>query len=330
MPSTPIASSSSVFQTKSVAHGPLYISRPRNIRIYDSRGVEVAGVEQPIDGVWTGKRLYRALTLCFVPLPVQWWLSRRDSGERLMNNDVPVEQGYYDVMSADGPLQIQNTSTPFFERALTPMATPRASSFITPLRSRDGKCVITGRSPHAEDWASIKACHIVPLMQPDLFEEKFAPLLANDTLPEDQPLNSVQNGLILASEFREHWNRYNFSIDPDDGYRIVWFSGAIGSVAPHPQHAPGLQRTDIPGELRALDEALRWHYMQAVLGNIRGVGDRRNDSWIEGLGLDPGYFDLSRQDWSHPKHREILESELRVRLYDVRHRRNAPMYVEGS
>ncbi|KDQ18489.1 hypothetical protein BOTBODRAFT_28862 [Botryobasidium botryosum FD-172 SS1] len=308
---------------------PSCYKMPRNIRIYDSRGVEVAGVEQLPNGVWTGNRLYRALDVCFVAPTVRWWLAGRDSGREVMRDNEPVAQGYYDVMSQGGPLQIENTATPFFERTITPVTSPQVlkSSLVAPLRLRDGKCVITGRSPYAGRWTALQACHIVPLTHLELFNEHFSSLLLDDTFPEGQPLNSVQNGLILGCEFHAHFVKYDFSIDPDDGYRIVWFSSVIKSMAPHPEYVPGLRRADIPENQRVLDEVLRWHYTQAVLGNVRGAGVRWNDSWDEDLGGKFGRLDLSEKRWTDPERKGFLESELGVRLYDIAHRRNAPMYA---
>ncbi|KDQ18506.1 hypothetical protein BOTBODRAFT_185081 [Botryobasidium botryosum FD-172 SS1] len=303
---------------------------PRNIRIYDSRGIEVAGAYQSLSGIWTGNRLYRALDICFVPPSVCWWLVRQGSGDEFMRDNTAVEHGANDVMGPDGPLEVENTPIPLIERTLTPKAKgPRESSFTTPLRSQDGKCVITGKSPYGKRWTAIDASHIVPLAQAQLFNEQFAPLLTDDTFPEGQPLNSVQNGLLLGCEFHAHWAKHDFSIDPDDGYRIVCFSSMVETMVPHPEHALGLRRADIPDNQRVLDEVLRRHYTQAVLGNIRGAGKLRDDSWEEDL-RDKNFsepFDLSQQRWPDPRRKEFLEGKLSARLYDIAHRRSASMYV---
>jgi HNH endonuclease len=96
----------------------------------------------------------------------------------------------------------------------------RTQSFRNAVRSRDGKCVVTGReAPDAanDNWDGLEAAHIVPLAHQDHWNNQgFSNLI---TIPPASAtagnINSVQNGLLLRNDIHLLFDCYDFSINPD-------------------------------------------------------------------------------------------------------------------
>jgi hypothetical protein len=96
----------------------------------------------------------------------------------------------------------------------------RTQSFCNAVRSRDGQCVITGKeAPDAanDNWNGLQAAHIFPLGYLDHWKESNFPNLI--TIPPASEkvgsINSVQNGLLLRNDIHNHFDCYDFSINPD-------------------------------------------------------------------------------------------------------------------
>ncbi|KAL1959192.1 hypothetical protein VTO42DRAFT_2697 [Malbranchea cinnamomea] len=83
-------------------------------------------------------------------------------------------------------------------------------------------------------------------------------------------IHSVQNGLLMTGHLHTRFDQYLFSINPDDGYKIVEFGpgswGVDGRVLDPACRNPNTDN-------HVSDELLRWHFQQAVLANMRGAGE---------------------------------------------------------
>ncbi|CAI4215827.1 unnamed protein product [Parascedosporium putredinis] len=90
------------------------------------------------------------------------------------------------------------------------------------------------------------------------------------TLPPSRGgvINSVQNGLLLRSDIRQVFDRFNVAINPDDNHKIISFQ-------PNAKNVSGtfLEPSLLNDERRPAPELLRWHFRQAVLTNMRGAGE---------------------------------------------------------
>jgi hypothetical protein len=105
-------------------------------------------------------------------------------------------------------------------RTISQTAGTRTQSFGDAVRSRDGRCVITGRlAPNAANgiWWGLQAAHIIPLAYEGHWNQSNYPSLI--TIPAASAaagsINSVQNGLLLRNDIHNLFDNYGFSINPD-------------------------------------------------------------------------------------------------------------------
>jgi hypothetical protein len=103
---------------------------------------------------------------------------------------------------------------------MSQQAGTRTQSFTEAIRSRDGRCVITGRLPPSvagNNWSGLEAAHIFPLAYENIWNQSIYPNLI--TIPPASATagntNSVQNGLMLRSDIHQLFDGYHFSINPD-------------------------------------------------------------------------------------------------------------------
>jgi len=96
----------------------------------------------------------------------------------------------------------------------------RTQSFRDAVRSRDGRCVITGRPARdtpKDKWRGLQAAHIFPLAYEGIWNHSNYPSLI--TIPPESEaagsINSVQNGLLLRNDIHDLFDNYDFSINPD-------------------------------------------------------------------------------------------------------------------
>lgn len=81
------------------------------------------------------------------------------------------------------------------------------------MRARDGKCVFTGVAHLADDWTTFDASHVFPLNRRQLWNEcGYSNLITN---PGSNPMNSVQNGLLLSASMHQLFDSYGVSVNPD-------------------------------------------------------------------------------------------------------------------
>lgn len=101
-----------------------------------------------------------------------------------------------------------------------------------------------------------------------------------------------------------------------DQYRIITFDeDAVTSLTPYAvvgQPSPILGQ--YPADLSIptpSDTLLRWHFEQAVISNIRGAGEVKDDDFDEDL--LQGEVDLSRKSWA-TEGKEVVERHFHNRL----------------
>lgn len=133
------------------------------------------------------------------------------------------------------------------------------------------------------------------------------------------PLNSVQNGIMLRADIHTLFDHYKFSINAD-----------VSHGAP-PSYVHGLLKkddlkivylmppmNDLPGSYidpsvvnnphGTHPDLMRWHHRQAVLANVRGLGEPAFEH-----DFPPG-TDMMGEIQSGPKAAERMDFELASRL----------------
>ncbi|KAL2757722.1 hypothetical protein ACRALDRAFT_1074649 [Sodiomyces alcalophilus JCM 7366] len=154
-------------------------------------------------------------------------------------------------------------------------------------------------------WSGFEAAHIFPLayqhhwMQRDF--DRWVTLPPR-TGPECS-IHSVQNGLLLLSHLHNRFNDYFFSINPDANHKIICFRHDTLGIA-----GTFLDRRLLDDPQAPSDELLRWHFRQAVLGNIRVAG-----APVFEHDFPPG-SDVMGEVIQGPKAAERMEFELFMRL----------------
>ncbi|CAK7231648.1 hypothetical protein SEUCBS140593_007998 [Sporothrix eucalyptigena] len=146
----------------------------------------------------------------------------------------------------------------------------RVRNFAAAVQERDLHCVVTGRQPtmtrDCENLADIAVAHIFPSGHQTYWDEH---KMGEGIHPAPGgKINSMENGLLMTRKMHYLFNQYAFSINPDDGHRIVWFQSCPDFIALQ-KHLPWWT---LNSPLRPNAKLLRWHFRQAVLCNMRGYG----------------------------------------------------------
>ncbi|OCK96716.1 uncharacterized protein K441DRAFT_38750 [Cenococcum geophilum 1.58] len=119
---------------------------------------------------------------------------------------------------------------------------------------------------------------------------------------KEEPLIPCRMGCSLGL-IHQLFDIYDFSINPDDNYKIMFFMpNYCGFAGKH------LDQRFLNNPQRPLDQLLRWHFRQAVLANMRGAGEP-----IFEHGFPPG-SDVVGDILYGPKAAERMEFELFSRL----------------
>ncbi|KAJ6487171.1 hypothetical protein C8R47DRAFT_1127942 [Mycena vitilis] len=138
-----------------------------------------------------------------------------------------------------------------------------------------------------------------------------------DTLDKD--FRTSQNVLTMRSDLKLHFHNNNFSVDVDDGYRIVILRDLDRSLSLLPTHLPLHPEHDA-----LVDAFLRDHFkysLGAMLlgGDISDTYGRQQILQLSGELVGFGRADerdavpLSDPRWGTPLGQEILANEIRVR-----------------
>ena len=136
------------------------------------------------------------------------------SGITIPRDSYSLEPGSYFVVSA-GSFTIN--SEPSLVRADSLYTGPTAE-FCNSIRDRDRQCVISGSrmgSIDDEYWEGLEVTHIFP----QAYENHWNTLNYGSmvTIPpkSGRSIDSVQNGMLLRSDIRCHFESYLVSINPD-------------------------------------------------------------------------------------------------------------------
>ncbi|KAK9243143.1 hypothetical protein V1506DRAFT_555613 [Lipomyces tetrasporus] len=178
-------------------------------------------------------------------------VSLRGSGEVLTQSDAPLKPGQYDIRS-NAPEEASIT------RVYSGAGSGRTEKFRNQVRERDRKGL----------WFGFEAAHVFPLADGQLFGDSgLSRWITNREGEHGSGINSCQNGFLMQSNIHQEFDSFSFSINPDDNYKVISFDDPFridGRVLD-----PNCRATNNEGGVR--DELLRWHFRQAVLGNMRGA-----------------------------------------------------------
>jgi hypothetical protein len=267
----------------------------RNTFIYASNNRDTV-----LGGLWatpgiTNRNLYAMLDIfCLFSNPFEL----HDEDGRLVEMDEAQLQpgNYYIVTQGD---VILTDEAPLL-RTISLQSGTRVAAFRDEVRARDGRCLFTGH--RSGRWIGLEAAHIFPLAYEGYWKDHNYGrwITVPPTNPSHGSINSVQNGILLDSSMHHYFDSYHLTINPDDNYKIVSFAEeSLQFNLPHQ-----LDQTFLQNPLRPVDQLLRWHFRQAVLTNMKGVGEPcfEND-------FPPG-TDMMGEIMSGPKAGERMEFEL--------------------
>ncbi|KAK9240835.1 HNH endonuclease-domain-containing protein [Lipomyces kononenkoae] len=238
-----------------------------------------------------------------------YWVISRSTGETLTFTDAALKRGHYDIRPWSRNDTVSLTRETCIARVLSRTITGRDDAFRQLVSERDGKCVVTGlvnTQAYRNDWTSFHAAHIIPLSSEEYFVQSgFSRCITNKANERDTGINSCQNGLLMQSNVHERFDKFLFSVNPDDGYKITCFDGdplgIDGKILDPICRDPNDERS-------ANDELLRWHFRQAALANMKGTGEP-----IFETDFPPG-TDMMGEILGGPDPTKRMEAELFSRL----------------
>ncbi|KAK9361218.1 hypothetical protein V1504DRAFT_452379 [Lipomyces starkeyi] len=280
----------------------------RDVHFYDA-----SNPDEPLGGLISNPSIsvknFLSMLEILIVAAHPYSVSLRETGESLMPTEDVLQPGHYDIHRG-GTILI--TDEPCITRIYSD-AVSGDEHFRSEVRARDGKCVITGTvntRAYRGLWQGWDAVHVFPLGSEDQFlREGLSQAIRNkvdDTT--DIGINSCQNGLLTLSSVHQMFDDYEFSINPDDDYKIIFFDedplGLGGGKLDPICRDPG-------NEQSVRDDLLRWHFRQAVLVNMRGVGEPSFE-----IDFPPG-SDMVGEILSGPQPAKRMEAELFSRLNET-------------
>ncbi|RPB28070.1 hypothetical protein L211DRAFT_860397 [Terfezia boudieri ATCC MYA-4762] len=172
---------------------PIDRSLGRNVKFYDATSPEVAlgGMIQN-GSVTEGNFLDMLGILLITETPIR--VQERGSGHIVMKTNNRLEAGHYDVY-CDSPINVNNG--PWVFRLISHNVSGRDGAFMTGIRVRDGKCVISG------------------VMNPRLRGNMGQWITDMDDTNGSSKINSLQNGMLLPSNIHQMFDQYLISVNPD-------------------------------------------------------------------------------------------------------------------
>ncbi|RPB22709.1 hypothetical protein L211DRAFT_862611 [Terfezia boudieri ATCC MYA-4762] len=253
---------------------PIDRSLGRNVQFYDARspGDALGGLIQ--NGSVTEANFLDMLGILVItetPIRVQ----ERGTGHIITTANTRLEAGHYDVY-CDSQIHVNNEA--WVNRLISHNVSGRDGAFMTGIRARDGRCVISGlvnsRTRIARgNWTSFEAAHIFPLEKentvwiPGNFDRWITDM---EDRTGGSKINSLQNGMLLREDIHTMFDQYLISVNPDDSYKVVVFDEDIHGLDGRVLDPVCRDRND---PHRVSDELLRWHFRQCVFANMRGAGE---------------------------------------------------------
>lgn len=115
------------------------------------------------------------------------------------------------------PFYVNNE--PWLIRTISRATGTRVAAFTEAVRSRDRRCVISGGIVPTFDgvdfWNGFEAAHIFPLAyEGHWIDHDYGRWITIEPAKGGR-INSVQNGLLLASDIHQLFDAYDISINPD-------------------------------------------------------------------------------------------------------------------
>jgi hypothetical protein len=135
--------------------------------------------------------------------------------------------------------EIQVNNEPWIQRIISYNVSGREGAFRDGIRSRDGKCVISGmvKRSKSDNWTMFEAAHVFPLEKEGLWtqcnhgrwitgidEEKerlriqynYGRWITDiDDSVGISKINSLQNGLLFRADIHGAFDQYLISVNPD-------------------------------------------------------------------------------------------------------------------
>ncbi|KAE8130998.1 HNH endonuclease-domain-containing protein [Aspergillus pseudotamarii] len=234
----------------------------------------------------------------------------------LRPTDTRIQHGRYILTPYTPGETTVTTDDRYYPRTLSISAATRELAFRDQIRTRDGRCVITGRinrQGHVGIWTGYEAAHIFPLALDTIFQSHgFSNLITYNNPPG---IKSPQNGILLRNDIHAHWDQYAIAVNPSDGYKIQSFTPETWDYHGKVLHPVCRQRGH---QMAVVDALLHWHYEQAVLCNMRGAGEPTFE-----FDFPPG-TDMMGEIRNGPQPAERMEAELFGRLHGLYQAESSP------
>ncbi|KAH8652734.1 HNH endonuclease-domain-containing protein [Tricladium varicosporioides] len=273
-------------------------SQHRNVLIFNTsdRNTTIGGLVLTA-GV-TNANLYAMVEI--IVIAISDFTLRNESDITIKKNDSPLQPGNYYIDSPE-PFEVNNEVLVTCGMSL--QTGSRVQAFRGAVRLRDRRCVITGEEVIADYWRGFEAAHIFPLAYEQYWTDHDYGRWISIIPDKGGTINSIQNGLLLRSDIHQLFDFYEFSINPDDNYKIVCFIPDSKGIA-----GRHLDQRFLDNPQRPVDQLLRWRFRQAVLINMRGAGEP-----VFEHDFPPG-SDMIGSILKGPKAAEKMEFELFNRL----------------
>ncbi|KAK2760194.1 hypothetical protein FQN54_002261 [Arachnomyces sp. PD_36] len=230
-------------------------------------------------------------------------------------NGTRLAEGQYVVLSSvGGTIDVTLTGRNHKRRVISGSDSSYSPSsiqgyFRDQLRQRDGTCAMTGKIGEAGTFQDLHAAHIFPrAREPEWNASGYSNWITDSSPPNrigDNKLDSPQNGLLLFSGVHSLLDTYALA----DNYKIIAFRNVIDNpVFPFLQTHLGNRTTNAANNQSVSDQAVRWHFEEAVIANMKGAA-----------GVQPWEFDFGGPDdvggiMEGPDPGERMEAELFTRL----------------
>ncbi|KAJ5151579.1 hypothetical protein N7492_009874 [Penicillium capsulatum] len=222
-------------------------SAGRNVNFFDGvTSAHLGGVRQ--NGSITNANFFHMLMDVLLVVDGMISIRLRGTGQPMPISD-RLAEGDYNIFCPRGNIQL--TKEISVQRIISHTQSTGENCFRNLVRARDGK-----------------SAHVFPLHHQALWDQCDFNHVMNHSAP--RPINSVQNGILVAAHMHQLFDGFLVSVNPDDGYKITDFGhnnwdvdGQVLDIVYRDPNNPN----------RVPDELFRWHFRQSVLANMKGAGE---------------------------------------------------------